>query len=260
MDLGTSLGLILGFLLVFGGIAQGGLGLMGYWNLPSALIVLGGAFSATLVAMPAGSLLSLRKIIRNAFFEKPLSPESLIAELVRYAEIARRDGILSLENVRGRIQDGFIVKGIQMAVDGTDPEIIEQILKLDLAATEERHARGQKIFKMLGYYCPAFGMMGTLIGLVAMLQQLENPKTIGPSMAVALLTTFYGVVLANLVFLPLADKLGARTEDERLIKEIVICGVMSIQSGDNPRIVEQKLRSFLPKPRRRAEARAAPKA
>jgi len=146
----------------------------------------------------------------------------------------------------GEVEDHFIVKGIQMAVDGTDPELIEQILTLELTALEERHAKGQSIFRAMGTYCPAFGMIGTLIGLVAMLQQLDDPKTIGPAMAVALLTTLYGALIANLIMLPMAEKLGNRTDEERLIKEIIIRGVMSIQSGDNPRIVEQKLKSFLP--------------
>jgi len=246
MDLGTGLGLILGVLLVGGAIAGGGVGLGPYLNLPSVLIVIGGTVCATMVSLPIKNLKAIVKVVRNAFFEKAQPAQQLIRDLVRYAEVARRDGILSLENMTDEIEDHFIVKGIQMAVDGTDPELIEQIMQLELSALEERHAKGQAIFRAMGTYAPAFGMIGTLIGLVAMLQQLDDPKTIGPAMAVALLTTFYGAFLANLVFLPLAEKLSNRTDEERLVKEIIIRGVMSIQSGDNPRIVEQKLKSFLP--------------
>ena len=246
MDLGTGLGLILGFLLIGGAIAGGGVGFGPYANLPSVLIVIGGSLCATMISLPIKNLKGVIQVVRNAFFEKSLAAQGLIRDLVRYAEVARRDGILSLENMTDEIEDHFIVKGIQMAVDGTDPELIEQIMQLELSALEERHAKGQAIFRSMGTYAPAFGMIGTLIGLVAMLQQLDDPKTIGPAMAVALLTTLYGALLANLVFLPLAEKLTNRTDEERLIKEIIIRGVMSIQSGDNPRIVEQKLKSFLP--------------
>jgi len=246
MDLGTGVGLLLGFLLIGGAIAAGGVGFVAYADLPSALIVLGGTLCATLVSLPISNLKSVVNVVRNAFMVKSLSAQGLISDLVRFAEVARRDGILSLENMTDEIEDHFIVKGIQMAVDGTDPELIEQIMQLELSALEDRHAKGQQIFKAAGTYAPAFGMIGTLIGLVAMLQQLDNPKTIGPAMAVALLTTLYGALMANLVFLPIAEKLASRTDEERMIKEIIIRGVMSIQSGDNPRIVEQKLKSFLP--------------
>ena len=139
-----------------------------------------------------------------------------------------------------------MVSGIQMAVDGTDPELIEQIMEAELDAVASRHAAGRALFENLGRYAPAFGMIGTLVGLVIMLGKMSDPDSLGPAMAVALLTTLYGSLLANLVALPLADKLGTRSRDELLLKEIVIKGVMAIQSGDNPRVVEQKLRSFLP--------------
>jgi len=143
------------------------------------------------------------------------------------------------------IDDDFVVKGIQMAIDGTDPELIEQILTSELDSISDRHNRGKSIFDTMGKYAPAFGMIGTLIGLVIMLQNMDDPSKIGPGMAVALLTTLYGALVANLVCLPLADKLARRSGDELLLKEIVIRGVMSIQSGDNPRVVEQKLKTFL---------------
>jgi chemotaxis protein MotA len=170
----------------------------------------------------------------------------LIKDLVSYAEVARRDGILSLENVIADVKDPFIVSGIQMAVDGTDPDLIEQIMIGELETVAARHESGKAMFDNIGKYAPAFGMIGTLVGLVIMLQNMDDPDSIGPAMAVALLTTLYGSMLANLFALPIADKLAKRSEDELLVKSIVIKGVMSIQSGDNPRVVEQKLKSFLP--------------
>ena len=175
-----------------------------------------------------------------------------------YAEVARRDGILALENVAGNIKDPFLVSGIQMAVDGTDPELIESILMSDLDAVEARHAEGKALFDNVGRFAPAFGMIGTLIGLVIMLQNMSDPSAIGPAMAVALLTTMYGAVLANLFALPMAEKLGVRSRKEVLLRMVIIKGVMSIQSGDNPRIVEQKLKTFLPnRLRETAEEREA---
>jgi chemotaxis protein MotA len=155
------------------------------------------------------------------------------------------------------IDDPFIVTGIQMAVDGTDPELIEQILTSELEAVEERHAGGKAIWDTVGRYAPAFGMIGTLVGLVIMLQNMDDPAALGPGMAVALLTTLYGAIAANLVALPIADKLGRRSDEELLLKNIIIKGVMSIQSGDNPRIVEQKLKTFLPPSLREVTEEAA---
>jgi chemotaxis protein MotA len=145
-----------------------------------------------------------------------------------------------------QITDPFMVSGIQMAVDGTDPELIEAIMIGDLEAIEGRHFEGKALFETVGRFAPAFGMIGTLIGLVILLKNMEDPSTIGPAMAIALLTTLYGALVANVVALPLADKLARRSREEMLLKMIIVKGVMSIQSGDNPRIVEQKLKTFLP--------------
>lgn len=245
MDIATIIGLITGTGLILWAIMSKG-DLSSFADGPSVAIVLGGAVAAALISFPLGSLLSIAKVVKNAFFAKPQSPLSLIKDLVGYAEIARRDGILSLENVTGDIKDPFIVSGIQMAVDGTDPELIEQIMESELEAVSSRHAAGKALFENMGKYAPAFGMIGTLVGLVVMLGNMSDPDSLGPSMAVALLTTLYGSLLANLICLPLADKLANRSKEELLLKDIVIKGVMSIQSGDNPRVVEQKLKSFLP--------------
>ncbi len=259
MDIATIIGLVAGVgLLLWAIMGKSDLGT--FADSGSVAIVIGGACCATLVAFPIRNVLGVAKIIKNCFFAKSKDPSTLIADLVRYAEIARRDGILSLENVTGEIDDPFIVSGVQMAVDGTDPELIEQIMLNDLETIESRHDDGKKLFETMGRYAPAFGMIGTLVGLVIMLQNMADPNAIGPAMAVALLTTLYGAIVANLIALPLADKLALRSREEQMLKMIVIKGVMAIQSGDNPRIVEQKLKTFLPNKLREAAGDAQGKA
>jgi chemotaxis protein MotA len=208
--------------------------------------VLGGATCALFISTGMGTIKKLGKVFSKAMFYKPASARKLIDDLVSYAEIARRDGILSLEAHCKDIDDPFIVQGIQMAVDGADPELIEAIMETELENLMDRHTEGKGIFDTFTKYAPAFGMIGTLIGLVAMLANMDDPSTIGGGMAIALLTTFYGSVAANLVFDPMSDKLSRRSAEEVVLKSIVIKGVMSIQSGDNPRVVEQKLKTFIP--------------
>jgi chemotaxis protein MotA len=245
MDLATILGIFLGFALMGWAMLSGG-SFMAYLDFPSVIIVFGGAAASTMVAIPAARLKKLASVLKKSVKHKSQSPEKLITDLVSYAEVARRDGILSLESMCKDIEDPFIVRGIQMAVDGTDPELIEQIMTTELENLMDRHDNGRTMIATMGKYAPAYGMIGTLVGLVAMLANMDDPSKIGPGMAVALLTTLYGAVLANVLFLPMADKLSARSAEEILLKTIIIKGVMSIQSGDNPRIVEQKLRTFLP--------------
>jgi chemotaxis protein MotA len=225
----------------------------------SVAIVVGGSVCAALVSFPLRNLLGIIKVIRNCFFSKVQDSHALIADIVKYAEVARRDGILALENVTADIKDPFLVSGIQMAVDGQDPDLIENVLMNDLDTVQSRHSDGKALFENIGRFAPAFGMIGTLIGLVIMLQNMNDPSKIGPAMAIALLTTMYGAVLANLIALPMAEKLGLRSREEMLLKMIIVKGVMAIQSGDNPRIVEQKLKTFLPN-RVRASGEAAGKA
>ena len=258
MDIATIIGLVTGVSLLLWAILTNS-PLAAFLDGPSAAIVLGGAMAAALISFPIQNLLAVSKVVKNCFFARSRDPKDLITEMVRYAEVARRDGILALENVTADIKDPFLVSGIQMAVDGTDPDLIETIMSNDLEAVDARHAEGKALFDNLGKYGPAFGMIGTLVGLVIMLQNMSDPKTIGPAMAVALITTFYGALLANLFALPMADKLALRSRQEMMLKTIIIKGVMAIQSGDNPRIVEQKLRTFLPNRVRQtlAEQRAA---
>jgi chemotaxis protein MotA len=252
MDIATLIGFIAGMgLIIWAIMSKSDLG--AFADGASVAIVLGGAVAAAMISFPLGNLMGVMRVLKNAFFAKPQSAMVLIKDLVSYAEVARRDGILSLENVVADVKDPFIVSGIQMAVDGTDPDLIQQIMTGELESIAARHETGKALFENLGKYAPAFGMIGTLIGLVVMLQNMADPSSIGPAMAVALLTTLYGSLLANLVALPLADKLGVRSEEEILLKAIIIRGVMAIQSGDNPRVVEQKLKSFLPHRLRQGE-------
>jgi len=252
MDLATLIGLLTGIGLIAWAIFTGSKGDMGMFIDPASVaIVLGGGSAAALISFPIKKVMEIAKVVKHAFLAKSASPGKLIQDMVSYAEIARRDGILSLENLTRDLDDEFVVKGIQMAVDGSDPELIEQILTSELEAVVARHEQGRGLFEALGKYAPAFGMIGTLIGLVVMLKNMDDPSAIGPGMAVALLTTLYGALLSNLIALPIADKLRLRSQEEALLKEIVIRGVMSIQSGDNPRIVEQKLKTFLSPTQRR---------
>jgi chemotaxis protein MotA len=245
VDLATIIGLIVGALLVGGAIVMGG-DFMAYVNAPSVLIVVGGAMAATMTAYPIGRFLKLPKVSKKALFNTKTDCVDLIKQLVELAEVARRDGILALENMTGKIEDEFLVSGIQMAVDGTDPEVIQTCMETELENLMERHESGKGMLDSIGRYAPAFGMIGTLIGLVAMLSNMDDPSRIGAGMAAALLTTLYGAMIANIIVLPLADKVGLRSNEEVLTKTIIIQGVMAIQAGDNPRNVFSKLMTFIP--------------
>lgn len=245
VDIATLLGLMLGIILIFMAILIGG-DFTSYLNAPSVLIVVGGATAATMASQPLARFFRLPKVALKTVFATPVDPVGLIRRIVELAEVARRDGILALEGMVEENEDPFLVRGIQMAVDGTDPEIIQTIMTTELENLLERHEAGKSMLDAMGRYAPAFGMIGTLIGLVAMLKNMDDPSKIGAGMAAALLTTLYGALLANVIFLPLADKLALRSTEEALAKTIIIHGVMSIQSGDNPRTVESKLMTFLP--------------
>ncbi len=256
MDISTIIGLLVGAALVTYAIVMGaGDQWIVFWDTPSAIMVIGGGLAAVTTSFPLRNVLGVLKVVKKAFLTKPQDPQKLIADLVKFAEIARRDGILALESRTREIDDEFVVAGIQMAVDGSEPELIEQILTNELETIAERHAQGKGLFDALGKYAPAFGMIGTLVGLVIMLKNMDDPSKIGPGMAIALLTTLYGALVANIFALPIADKLNARSNEEIFLKMIVVKGVMAIQSGDNPRTVEQKLKTFL-NPSLRKEGRA----
>lgn len=244
MDLSTVSGLIAATALIAFAILLGG-GWFGFVNGPSLLIALGGGMAATLTCFPLPRFMGILGVVRNAFFTSVQSPVDTIAQLVEFSRLARRDGILALEEKAELVPDGFLRNGLQLTVDGMEPELIRSILRTDLAYVAERHRTGAAIFGKLGEYCPAFGMIGTLVGLVQMLQNMDDPSRLGPGMATALLTTLYGAIIANVFALPVKHKLEARSQEEVLIKSMMLEGILSIQSGDNPRVVEQKLSSFL---------------
>lgn len=245
MDLGILFGFVGTWILIAWSLLASGDFLM-FADAPSMILVVGASTTVVVYATPMRYVKQLFSIAKQGFFHSTDSVNKLIEDMVHYAEIARRDGILSLENTTKDIKDEFVVQGIQMAVDGTDPELIEQIMTNELDNLIERHEIGKGMFDCIGKYAPAFGMIGTLIGLVIMLKNMDDPAAIGPGMAIALLTTLYGAIIANAMALPMADRLARRSAEEVLMKTIVIKGVMAIQSGDNPRIVEQKLRTFIP--------------
>ncbi len=244
MDLATIIGLCAGFSLIIWALLMGGSVLL-FLDVPSLIIVLGGTTAALLSNFPLDRVKGVLGVLRKTLFHKALDPNEVIAKMVTYAERARKEGMLALEEDSEQEPDEFLRKGLRLAVDGTDPQLLEKILATDNGQLEARHKEGRRILEAGGAYAPAFGMIGTLIGLIQMLAKLEDPSSIGAGMAVALVTTFYGALLANVVFLPLAGKLAGRSEEEMLRREMIIDGIMAIQSGDSPRIVEEKLRSFL---------------
>jgi len=244
MDLATIVGIVGAFGLVIIATASGG-GLTWFWDVPSILIVFGGVFGAVLINYPLADVLGVFKVAKNAFLKREQKAKDIIDIMVTMSKVSRRDGMLSLQGMIEKVDDPFLVKAINLLIDGLDPTDVANILDTELDFIEERHSLGAEIFTTMGNFAPAMGMTGTLIGLVQMLMRMNDPSTIGPSMSVALVTTFYGVILANLVFLPIAGKLRRLSTQELLIKQLIIHGVISIQSGDNPRILEQKLHSFI---------------
>lgn len=251
MDIATVLGIFVAGGLVIVSILMGGAGVW-FINYPSMMIVVGGTMGATLLAYPLSDVLRVFGVVKNVFLHRAPSTSNLIELLVDFAKKARQEGILSFESQLESLEDTFLVKGLQMAIDGMESNAIEDVLTTEMLYIEERHRLGAEIFTTMGAFAPAVGMMGTIIGLVQMLMQMDDPSQIGAPMAVALLTTFYGTVLANLLFIPIAGKLKIRSKQELLLKQMVLEGVISMQSGDNHRIVEQKLNAFIsPKARER---------
>ncbi len=256
MDIGAIIGILGTWILIVWAMLAGG-DISYFVDTPSLIMVGGGSVTLLYLCFPPGYVKQIVTVTKKAFFTTPLNMEKLIEDLVSYAEIARRDGILSLENAAKDIEDEFIVSGIQMAVDGTDPDLIEAVMQSELDNIEERHEFGKATLDALGKYAPALGMIGTLVGLVLMLQNMDDPSQIGAGMAVALLTTMYGAVVANAFAQPVSDRLVRRNVEEIMYKTVILKGVMSIQSGDNPRVVEQKLRTYLPPSMRKVEEDAA---
>lgn len=253
MDLATLIGFIASIGLFAWALISGtGGNVGGFWDTPSVVMVIGGGISTTLLSVRLERFLSFAKVLRNAFFSKAKPPEQLIRKLVSLSETARREGILALQSQVEDIDNPFLANGLQMIVDGTDADTVKTLMQYEMDSIDLRHAEGKQVIDLLGKYGPAYGMIGTLVGLVIMLQNMDDPKKIGPGMAVAILTTLYGAICANMVCLPLSDKLNNRHSQEMLSLTIAQAGILGIQSGDNPRVLEMKLAAFLD-PKKRAK-------
>lgn len=244
MDIASIAGLGLGLFFILFTIMGSG-SLMGYIDFYSVIITFGGTFAATTFAFPFDSLKEGLKALKYVFVHKQYDAETVIKTIIDLANTARKEGLLALEEAAQQLKDEFLQKGIMLIVDGTDPELVRNILETELAFIEERHKGNQNVFETMGALGPGFGMIGTLIGLINMLANLKDPSSVGPNMAVAIVTTFYGSMIANMFCTPVVNKLKIRSSQEILMKEVTLEGMLSIQAGENPRIIEEKLKAFL---------------
>ncbi|WP_163971674.1 flagellar motor protein MotP [Oceanobacillus halotolerans] len=258
-DILTPLGITLGFIMIMLAIlSKGGEeGVSSFLDIASIFVVIGGLTASLLITFKWEQIKLTNKVLKETFRKNNHSLLDLIRLFIRLSERARREGLLALENEMDEVEDPFIKKGIMLAVDGIEPDVINDIMNAEITAMEERHYKGRLIIEKAGEYAPAWGMIGTLVGLVLMLNSLQDPETLGPNMAVALLTTLYGTVLANLVFIPMSSKLESKTEEEVFIKQVIIEGIIGVQSGQNPRILEEKLSAFLSEDDQEIEANQA---
>lgn len=247
MDLATLLGMVGAIAVVMAAILTGGSTLI-FFNIPGLLIVLGGTILVVMIKFSLGQFFGAFKVALTAFVNKASNPEELIEKIVELANVARKEGMLALENQE--VTNDFLDEGVKMLIDGHSREVVNQVLSKDMQQSIDRHTWGAKVFSATADVAPAMGMIGTLIGLVQMLANMEDPKTIGPAMAVALLTTLYGAILANMIAMPIADKLTLRKADEQRIRSICLDGVLAIQEGQNPRVIDSMLKAYL-EPQRR---------
>ncbi len=251
MDIATLLGLFGGLGVIVASIFLGG-SVSTFVNVPSIVVVVGGTFMVTLCQISLAQFLGSFKVTLRAFMHKSVGPEKLIEEAIALADVARKEGILALEG--NEIQDKFLENGIKLCIDGHSTEIVQKMLSKDINLELDRQATGVLMFKSIAEAAPAMGMIGTLIGLVQMLANMDDPKSIGPAMAVALLTTLYGAVIANAIALPIAAKLKAISANERLNKLLILESVAGIQEGMNPRVLQQLLVAYLPESKRELDA------
>ena len=249
MDLATIIGVSLGFLVVVGSIVAGGMW-QAFIHLPSLALTVGGMLCATLIHFSLPQFLGIFSVIKKTIVTKIPPASQLIQNMVNFAAINRRDGALALEQEIPKLNDMFFIKGLQMLIDGQDSEAIRDLMSLEIEYLRDRHSTGKKILEFMGAAAPAFGMIGTLIGLVQMLKNLSSPDQIGAGMAVALLTTFYGAFTANLIFIPLAGKLGIYSKAETTAKEMILEGVCAIAQGDSPTVIREKMQAFVSQSRR----------
>jgi len=249
MDIATIIGVLLGLVVIIGSIIAGG-GAMMFLHLPSLAITIGGMLCATMIHFSLPQFLGVFSVIKKTIISKIPSQSQLVQKMVNYSAVNRRDGALALEQEIHKTGDIFFSKGLEMLVDGKDATEIRELMSMQIQYLQERHSMGKKILEFMGAAAPAFGMIGTLIGLVTMLRNLSSPEQIGGGMAVALLTTFYGAFAANLIFIPLAGKLGIYSRAETLAMEMITEGICSIAQGDNPTTVREKMQAFISQGRR----------
>ena len=248
MDIATLLGLIFGIVVV-GYAVLSGSDLWLFLNLPGFLIVVGGTFAATLIKFPLSNVFTALKTgTKAAFISDKESPRELINIAIELARKNRKGGMLAMQDVQ--LDNEFFQKGIQLTIDGHNIDVIREALTAEMELTIQRHTEGSKIFRAIGDSAPAFGMIGTLVGLVQMLSNMDDPKTIGPAMAIALLTTLYGALIANLVAMPIADKLDSKVEQEAVTKSLILESVLQIHAGQNPTVLEDLLEAYLPENQR----------
>lgn len=247
MDLASLIGIVAGVVLVVFGIFSSGGSILDFVDVPSVIITIGGSLCSTLGSNKLPDFLSGFKSISIALKQpQNTDPSAVITNIINLSNVSRKEGLLALEEASNDIEDEFLKKGIMLVVDGTDPELVRAILETDLACVEDRHKKTIGFWEKWAEMGPAWGMIGTLIGLVNMLKNLTDSATIGPNMAVALLTTLYGSLIANWLASPTAAKLKVNNDLEIMMKEVAVEGLLSIQAGENPRVIEEKLKSFLP--------------
>ncbi|MDR3176271.1 MAG: motility protein A [Desulfovibrio sp.] len=254
MDQTTIIGALVSFGMIAAAIAVGGGDFMLFIDLPSFLLVLGGTVGAVLTQYPFGTVRTISALAGKMIRDGGLSANRIIDNFMEYAQKARRDGILALEENVREIEDPYLRKGLNLAVDGLEPEVIQNIMETEIANTEARHETGIEMADALASYAPAIGMLGTVIGLVKMLKNMDEPSAIGPGLALALITTFYGSLLANFVFLPMVGKLRHKSKEEIKLMEMQMEGVLAISRGENPRIIMEKLSCFQ-SPKERGDSR-----
>jgi chemotaxis protein MotA len=247
MDITTIGGIAFGLTALIIGILEEGGQLGAYVGLSAAIIIFGGTIGATVASFPLAVVMNVPRLMIIAFTNQTYEIPMVIKQLVQFSERARREGILCLESELVNVKDEFLRYGLQLVIDGTDPELVRDTLQTKIAFTAERHHQGAAIFEAAGGYAPTIGIIGTILGLINVLSNLSDPSGLGQSIALAFIATLYGVGSANLVWLPIGVKLKQKHKSEQIIKEIMLEGVLCLQSGDNPRIVEQKLKAFLSK-------------
>ncbi|MCA9190210.1 MAG: motility protein A [Planctomycetales bacterium] len=245
MDITSLVGFLLANALIIGSIMMGTAPFSAFIDIPSALVVIGGAFAAGMMAFPLNSFMALPMVMKKAFLNRQDNLLTLINQLVSLAEVARRDGLLALEGKMAEVDNPVIKSGIQMAIDGNDADTIESVMRTEMESVCRRHREGRSILDQLARFAPAYGMIGTLMGLIMMLSDMSDPSGIGAGMAVALITTLYGAIAANVVFQPFAEKLGLLSKYELNAMELIVRGVLAIQSGESPRALEQRLLTYL---------------